>query len=102
MVVRKAAHMVQQMQTPLLGLIENMCYFECPDTGKRYEIFGPSHAEETAQQIGIPLLGRLPIDPDIASLCDAGRVEDYAAEAFTPIARELAARTPEAQRPRFG
>ena len=91
MVVRKAAHMAHQMGTPVLGLIENMSYFECPDTGKRYEIFGPSHAEETAQRIGVPLLGRIPIDPEIAKLCDAGRVEDYEAEAFAPIARALVA-----------
>ena len=97
MVVRKAASMAQQMQTPLLGLIENMSYFECPDTGVRYEIFGPSHAEETAQRIGTPFLGRLPIDPEIAKLCDAGRVEEYPAEAFVPIAQDLARRMPEAQ-----
>jgi ATP-binding protein involved in chromosome partitioning len=101
MVVRKAANMARQMQTPILGLIENMSYFECPDTGKRYEIFGPSHAEETARQIGVALLGRLPIDPEIAKLCDAGRVEEYTAEAFAPIAQEVALRTPEAQRSLF-
>jgi hypothetical protein len=97
MVVRKAARMAQQMQTPMLGLIENMSYFECPDTGKRYEIFGPSHAEETAQMIGTPLLGRLPIDPEIARLCDAGRLEEYPAEAFDAIAEDLSKRTPEAR-----
>jgi len=96
MVVRKAARMVQQLKTPLLGLIENMSYFECPGTGQRYEVFGPSHAEATAQQIGIPLLGRLPIDPEIAKLCDAGRVEEYAADAFVSIAKDLAERAPEA------
>lgn len=98
MVVRKAARMAEQLQTPILGLIENMSYFECPDTGKRYEIFGPSHAEQTARQIRVPLLGRLPLDPEIAKLCDAGRIEDYAAEAFIPIAKELAGKAPEAQR----
>jgi len=97
MVVRKAARMAQQMQTPMLGLIENMSYFECPDTGKRYELFGPSHAEDTAQQIGVPFLGRLPIDPEIARLCDAGRIEAYTAELFVPIAQDLARRTPKAQ-----
>jgi Mrp family chromosome partitioning ATPase len=101
MVVRKAANMAQQMQAPILGLIENMSYFECPDTGKRYEIFGPSHAEDTARQIGVPFLGRLPIDPQIARLCDAGRLEDYAADAFAPIAENLARRAPEAQPSRF-
>jgi ATP-binding protein involved in chromosome partitioning len=97
MVVRKAARMAQQMQTPLLGLIENMSYFECPDSGKRYEIFGPSHAEETARQIGTPFLGRLPIDPEIARLCDTGRVEEYAAEIFAPLAEELTEGMPEAR-----
>jgi Mrp family chromosome partitioning ATPase len=97
MVVRKAARMAEQMQTPMLGLVENMSYYECPDTGKRYEIFGPSHAEETARRIGIPFLGRLPIDPEIARLCDAGRIEEYSAKAFAPIAKDLAKRTPEAR-----
>jgi Mrp family chromosome partitioning ATPase len=101
MVVHKVAHMVLQMQMPILGLIENMSYFQCPDTGKRYEVFGPSHAEETAQWIGIPLLGRLPLDPEIAVLCDTGCLEYYAADLFAPIARELAARTPVAQWPRL-
>jgi Mrp family chromosome partitioning ATPase len=97
MVVRKAANMARQMQTPILGLIENMSYFECPDTGKRYEIFGPSHAEEVAQQIGVPFLGRLPIDPEIAKLCDVGHVEDYEAEAFGPVAKDLVERVPDAR-----
>ena len=101
MVVRKAANMAQQMKTPIFGLIENMSYFECPDTGKRYEIFGPSHAEQVARQIGVPFLGRLPIDPEIAKLSDAGRIEEYEAEAFGPIAKELANSVPEAQKSRF-
>jgi Mrp family chromosome partitioning ATPase len=101
MVVRKAANMAQQMQTPILGLIENMSYFECPDTGTRYEIFGPSHAEETAERLGIPFLGRLPIDPEIARLCDAGQVEAYATQAFAPIVDELVKRIPEAQPSQF-
>jgi ATP-binding protein involved in chromosome partitioning len=101
MVVRKAARMAQQMGTPMLGLIENMSYFECPETGKRYEIFGPSHAEETARRIGIPFLGRLPLDPEIARLCDAGRVEEVRAEELIPVARDLAKQAPEAHRAMF-
>jgi len=101
MVVRKAANMARQMQTPILGLIENMSYFECPDTGKRYEIFGPSHAEETARQIGVPYLGRLPIDPEIARLCDAGRIEEYTSDPFASITHELTLRAPEARRTAF-
>ena len=101
MVVRKAANMARQMQTPILGLIENMSYFECPDTGKRYDIFGPSHAKETADRIGVPFLGRLPIDPEIARLCDEGRIEDYVGELFAPIAQDLIRRAPEARRSTF-
>jgi Mrp family chromosome partitioning ATPase len=89
MVVRKAANMARQMGTPVLGLIENMSYFECPDSGKRYDLFGPSHAEEMAERIGVPFLGRLPIDPEIAALCDAGRLEDYPGDRFAPVAAEL-------------
>lgn len=99
MVVRKAANMARLMDAPILGLIENMSFFECPDTGKRYELFGPSHAEETAGRIGVPFLGRLPIDPEIARLCDAGRIEEYAAEAFAPMALALTLGLPEARRP---
>jgi Mrp family chromosome partitioning ATPase len=101
MVVRKAARMAQQMQTPMLGLVENMSYFECPDTGSRYDIFGPSHAEDTARQIGVPFLGRLPIDPEIAKLSDAGLIEDYAAGSFAPIVQSLMDRVPEARRAMF-
>jgi ATP-binding protein involved in chromosome partitioning len=101
MVVRKAARMAEQLQVPILGMIENMSYFQCPESGNRYEIFGPSHARETAEQIGVPFLGRLPVDPEIARLCDAGKVEAYEAEAFAPIARDLARQAPEARRSKF-
>jgi Mrp family chromosome partitioning ATPase len=101
MVVRKAARMAEQLQVPMFGLVENMSYFQCPDTGARYEIFGPSHAEETAQQIGIPFLGRLPIDPEIATLSDAGRIEEYSGEGFGLIVKKLVEEIPEAQRATF-
>jgi Mrp family chromosome partitioning ATPase len=101
MVVRKAAQMAQRLNVPILGLIENMSYFICPDTGKRYDIFGPSHAEQVALQLSIPFLGRLPIDPEIAKLCDAGQVERYPAEAFEPIALHLEERAPAARSPAF-
>ncbi len=94
MVVRKAAQMARQMNTPILGLVENMSYFECPDTGKQHEIFGPSHGQETAGKIGVPMLGRLPIDPEIARLCDAGRLEEYDVEVFAPIAKQVEKCTP--------
>ncbi|MCR4438714.1 MAG: Mrp/NBP35 family ATP-binding protein [bacterium] len=89
MVVRKAARMARTMQVPLLGLVENMSYFVCPEGGRRYEVFGPSHGEEMARRLGVPFLGRLPLDPRIAALCDAGKAEEYPAEAFAPIAHQL-------------
>ena len=86
MVVRKAAHMVGQVGVPLLGLVENMSYFVCPDTGKQHEIFGPSQAEEMAEQLGLSFLGRLPVDPKVATLCDTGQIEYYVGERF-PVDR---------------
>ncbi len=98
MVVRKAAQMVARVNVPLLGLVENMSYFTCPDTGKQYEIFGPSHSEQMADALGISLLGRLPIDPRIASLCDAGQIEYCPTEAFEPIAEQIETLAPEARK----
>jgi Mrp family chromosome partitioning ATPase len=99
MVVRKAASMAQRLNVPILGLVENMSYFVCPDTGKRYDIFGPSHAKATAHKLLIPFLGQLPIDPQIARLSDAGQIEDYAAEEFAPIAERLKQAAPTASKP---
>jgi ATP-binding protein involved in chromosome partitioning len=101
LVVRKAAQMAQVMAIPVIGLIENLSYFACPDTGKRYDLFGPSHAEAMAAQLGIPFLGRLPIDPEIARLCDAGRIEDYPSDAFRPMAEQIVALAPAARLPSF-
>jgi Mrp family chromosome partitioning ATPase len=101
MVVRKAAQMTQHLNVRVLGLIENMSFFTCPDTGKRYDIFGPSHAADVALRLGVPFLGRLPIDPEIATLCDAGQIESYPAETFIPIAQSLEERAPAARPPAF-
>jgi len=102
MVVRKAAQMAQHLDVPLLGLVENMSYFICPDNGRKYEVFGPSHVAETAMRLGVPVLGRLPIDPQIARLCDAGAIEDYPAEAFAPIVRQIMGRVPKRKAKPFG
>jgi len=98
MVVRKAAHMAQTMQIPLLGLVENMSYFVCPSCDRRYKIFGPSHGEEMAQRLGVTFLGRLPLDPRISELCDAGNIEAYPTEAFASIACSLMEIVPEPRR----
>jgi ATP-binding protein involved in chromosome partitioning len=75
MIVRKAVHMAQAVKTPIVGVVENMAYFVCPDTGKQHYIFGPSHTGEVTQAASVPLLARLPIDPRVTALCDAGEVE---------------------------
>ena len=76
MIVNKALNMAKLMDVPVLGLIENMSYYECPDCGKRLEIFGKSRIDETAAEAGLPVLAKLPIDPDVTRLVDAGRIED--------------------------
>ena len=95
MVVRKAAQMAVQLNIPLLGLVENMSYAVCPKCGEEIEVFGPSKAQETARYIGAPLLGRLPIDPELAKHCDAGTIEDYTTEAFNSVVQQLVALMPE-------
>jgi Mrp family chromosome partitioning ATPase len=95
MVVRKAAQMAVQLNIPLLGLVENMSYAACPKCGEQIEVFGPSQATQTARRIGAPLLGRLPIDPELAKHCDAGTIEDYPAETFKSIVGSLMLLMPE-------
>jgi Mrp family chromosome partitioning ATPase len=101
MVVKKAAQMAAQLNVPIMGLIENMSYAVCPDTGKKLEVFGPSKSAVLARQLLVPLLGQLPIEPQIAELCDAGRIEDYPAEEFVPIAQKLSEIALPARQPMF-
>jgi Mrp family chromosome partitioning ATPase len=86
MVVRKAVQMAQKMSVPILGVVENMSYFLLPDSGKRIELFGKSKAQEMAKTVGAPLLGQLPIDPELARLCDEGNIERYESTALTGLA----------------
>ncbi len=75
LIVKKAIHMAGKMNIPILGLIENMSYFECPDCKRITELFGKSRAEVVASETGISLLGRLPIMPEVAQLSDEGKIE---------------------------
>ena len=77
MIVGKAVKMAAMMQIPILGLIENYSYFQCPDNGKKYHIFGPSHLQAAAVAYGLKILAELPIDPDLAAACDSGNIENY-------------------------
>lgn len=75
MIVEKALNMADLMQIPVLGLIENYSYFVCPDCKKQLKIYGESHIEELAEKHGTEVLAKLPIDPELASLCDKGVIE---------------------------
>ncbi len=76
MIVEKAANMAKMMQVDVLGLVENMSYVKCPDCDKIIKIFGDSHIEQIADKYGYPLLAKMPIDPSLAALVDAGCIED--------------------------
>lgn len=80
MIVGKAVNMAKKMDIPILGLIENMSYLECPDCGKKIPVFGESHIEEVAKEYGVPVLAKIPIQPQIAACVDAGNAEEIPAE----------------------
>ena len=75
LIVRKAFKMARTMRIPVLGIVENMSYVDCPHCGERIRLFGESRAEQAAQEMGVPLLDRLPLDPALAALCDRGEIE---------------------------
>ncbi len=80
MIVNKAYNMAKMMDIPVLGLIENMSYYTCPDCGKRIDIFGKSRIDETAAQLGLPVLAKLPINPEINRLVDEGKISEVKCE----------------------
>ena len=75
MIVKKALNMAKLMNVPVLGLVENMSYLECPDCGKKISVFGDSHIDQTAEECSTKVLAKLPINPKLASACDAGMIE---------------------------
>lgn len=89
MIVSKAVNMAKMMNIPIIGIIENMSYYKCPDCGKEYKVFGDSHVEETAEKYGLKVLAKIPIDPKLAALSDKGMIElmenDYLDSAFEEI-----------------
>lgn len=89
MIVSKAVKMARMMDIPVLGLIENMSYFKCPDNGKDYKIFGDSHIDDIAEKYALQLLAKLPIDPSIANACDKGFIEDIKLESMDNLGKYL-------------
>ena len=89
MIVAKAVNMAEKMDIPIIGIVENMSYLTCPDCGKRLSVFGESHIEEVAEEHGLKVLAKLPIDPKVAELVDAGKIEyledDWLADAVSAV-----------------
>lgn len=85
MIVKKAVRMARQMNIRVLGVVENMSYLMVPETDKKLEVFGRSKGDEMARASGAPLLGRLPIDPELARLCDEGEIEKYSSDAVSGL-----------------
>ena len=77
MIVEKAVKMAKMMDIPVIGIVENMSYFECPDCGKRHSIFGTSNIDALSEKFGISNVSKLPINPEIANLADSGSIEDF-------------------------
>ena len=75
LIVSKAVNMAEMMNIPVLGLIENYSYVKCPHCGEKISVFGKSNADEVSKEFNIKLLDRLPIDPEMATLCDKGQIE---------------------------
>lgn len=90
MIVEKAVKMAQLMNIPILGIIENMSYYECPDCGKKINVFGDSHLDETAAQYNIPVLARIPICTDLAKQCDNGTIELFEGDWLDGAAEKIA------------
>lgn len=79
MIVSKAVSMANMMNIPILGIVENMSYIKCPDCGREIHLFGESHVEQIAEKFSLKVLGKFPLDPQVAAQCDAGSVEEISA-----------------------
>jgi len=90
MVVRKAVRMAREtMHIPILGVVENMSYLVLPGTGEKLDLFGKSTADEMAKAAGAPLLAQIPVDPELARLCDEGDIESYNSDLTNALADAL-------------
>ncbi len=91
MIVAKAVNMAKMMQKPVIGIVENMSYYICPDCGNRHSIFGESHIDETASEYGLSVLAKLPLDPNIAELVDSGRADEIDVSAVKKAVEDITA-----------
>jgi Mrp family chromosome partitioning ATPase len=89
MIVSKAVKMAEMMNIPIIGLVENLSYFKCPDNGIEYKVFGESHIDEIANKHNLQVLAKLPIEPSVTSACDKGLIELFNENWFDGLADEL-------------
>lgn len=89
MIVGKAINMARAMNVPVLGIVENMSWFQCDQCGKRHSLFGESHIDNVAQEYGIDTVSRLPIDPNLTNLCDTGRIETFEGDLLPEILAKI-------------
>ena len=89
MIVAKAVHMAEMMDIPVLGIVENYSYMQCPHCGEKLYPFGESHLDEVAASFGLPILGRIPMDPSYAAAADEGRFAEIVNEALDDAAVAL-------------
>jgi Mrp family chromosome partitioning ATPase len=89
MIVEKAVKMAKMMNIPILGMVENMSYITCPDCGKKISVFGESNAENIASEYNIPLLAKIPMNPQIARLCDAGEIDSVEADFMDNVVKTV-------------
>ena len=93
MIVGKAVNMAGMMNIPVLGIVENMSYFVCPNCNEKHYIFGNSHVDDLASKFGIDTVSKIPIDPELAKLCDAGKISEYKNEHLKEIVEKIEALT---------
>ena len=89
MIVEKAVNMAKMMDIPVIGIVENMSYFKCPDCGNIHYIYGKSNIDKVAEDMGIKNVAKMPIDPHVAEYIDAGRAEELDASALDTIFKDI-------------
>ncbi|MBN1536521.1 MAG: P-loop NTPase [Anaerolineales bacterium] len=99
MIVNKAVHMAQEVGVPVTGIVENMAYYRCPDTGKQHFIFGPCHSDAVARAASAPVMAQIPIDPMVAELCDSGKIEQAVVDESEALFTAFVKKVPVAGKP---
>ncbi len=89
MIVGKAVKMAEMLSIPILGIVENMSYFECPDCHGKHAIFGESHIEAFAEKFGIDTVSKIPMQPSLAAACDSGNIEGFAGSYLDAMAEKI-------------